>query len=131
MHYGILNLVTFEYTYTSPGHPGPVLLSPQRDVKSLDLHDLPIGIVEDVCYEERTIQLSRGSRLYIHSDGVNEEGNSDGVQFGRQRLRQSLAALRDDSLAEGIDLLLEQLRQWRAGSGFTDDVSMIAMEISA
>lgn len=131
MHYGILDLRTCEYTYTSPGHPGPILVTEADGAESLDLYDLPIGIVEDAAYEERTIQLPPGSRLYIHSDGLNEEKNADDAQFGRQKLRQSLAALADKSLPRALDMLLEQLRQWRGGPSFTDDISVIAMEINA
>ena len=71
MVYGILNAATGEFRYVSAGHPGPVHLPSRADPVILESQGFPIGLADDA-YEERSIRLGAGDRLYLYSDGVPE-----------------------------------------------------------
>ena len=68
MVYGILNAATGEFRYVSAGHPGPVHLPSRADPMILAGRGSPIGLADDA-YEERSVHLKAGDRLYLYSDG--------------------------------------------------------------
>ena len=69
--YGILNTASGEFRYVSAGHPGPVHLTPGDAPVILESQGSPIGLA-DGSYEERSVRLGEGDRLYLYSDGVPE-----------------------------------------------------------
>jgi phosphoserine phosphatase RsbU/P len=71
MAYGILNATTGEFRYVSAGHPGPVHLTPSANPVILESQGFPIGLADDP-YEERSVCLGAGDRLYVYSDGVSK-----------------------------------------------------------
>jgi serine phosphatase RsbU (regulator of sigma subunit) len=65
------------------GHPAPY-----RNGTEIDLDgDLPLGIVEDVTYEETEFALESGQTLTFLSDGVIEARSASGELFGFERTR--------------------------------------------
>ncbi len=55
--------------------------------------------------------------------------NADSEQFGRQRLAQTLAACAEMSLEESLDTVVAEITAWRSADRFTDDVSLLAVEM--
>ncbi len=53
---------------------------------------LPIGIMEEMTYQETVLPATPGDALFIYTDGLTETENSDKTQFGEQRLLELLAA---------------------------------------
>ena len=90
MVYGILDATTGEFRYVSAGHPGPVHLPFGADPVILESQGSPIGLADDA-YEERSIHLGAGDRLYLYSDGVPEAMDPAGKQFGNARLLEAIA----------------------------------------
>ncbi len=83
--YGILDAATGEFRYVSAGHPGPVHLPAGGDPVILASRGSMIGLADDA-YEERSVRLGAGDRLYLYSDGVTEAMDPAGEQFGDARL---------------------------------------------
>ena len=70
-------------TIANAGH-----LPPYRNGEELEVDaGLPLGIVADLAYEERSFQLNHGDRLMILSDGVVEARHRGGELFGFERTR--------------------------------------------
>ncbi|MFG1923786.1 PP2C family protein-serine/threonine phosphatase [Cryptosporangium sp. NPDC048952] len=69
------------------GHPPPVLIRDGKWVKTLWLKPgLPMGIGLRRPTEVGTVQLEPGDRLLFYTDGVTEARDSDGNEFGLDRL---------------------------------------------
>lgn len=130
MIYGILNPATGEFRYVSAGHPGPVHLPYRADPIILESEGFPIGLADEV-YEERTVSLKAGDRLYLYSDGVLEAMNPAGDQFGDARLRDVIVRGRSESLQQNVETLLEEIMQWHGTGKPHDDISILAVEMSA
>src|SRR5437667_326595 len=89
------------------GQSQPLLYKDHRCGK-IELTGFPLGIYEDVAYDEWGVTLEPGNILVFHSDGITETANSEGQFFGTTRLRESIekhhaltaAALADKSLGE-------------------------------
>ena len=129
MVYGILNPATGEFHYVSAGHPGPVHLPYRSDPVILESAGFPIGLVEEA-YEERTVRLKAGDRLYLYSDGVPEAMSPAGDQFGDARLLENIAQGRSVSLQENVSNLMQELTRWHGTGKSHDDISILAIEVS-
>ncbi len=129
MLYGILNTTTGEFRYVSAGHPGPVHLPAGADPVILESQGFPIGLGDDA-YEERSLRLRAGDRLYIYSDGVPEAMNPTRQQFGDARLLEAIGQERAEPLQAGVATLLEKLTRWHGSGKPQDDISILAVEVA-
>jgi sigma-B regulation protein RsbU (phosphoserine phosphatase) len=80
-------------------------------------------------YEERSIAIGSGDRIYLYSDGIPEARDAKGEQWGNERLTEKLVELLDVDLDAGLPDVLETVRAWQGGPHFDDDVSLLAVEI--
>jgi sigma-B regulation protein RsbU (phosphoserine phosphatase) len=129
MVFGILNAATGEFRYVSAGHPGPVHLPFGADPVFLENQGFPIGLADNT-YEERSVRLKAGDRLYLYSDGVPEAMDAAGHQFGDARLLKAIVQGRSEPLQESVTNLLEQIARWHGSATPQDDISILAVEVS-
>lgn len=59
-------------TLASAGHPLPLLLSPDGDVRAVAEPQTLLGVIEDTAYVSETFELRRGDTLLCVTDGVTE-----------------------------------------------------------
>ena len=74
---------------SNAGHVPPVVIGKGAGLVSLPVA-LPLGVLDDTCYEETEISLGGGELLLLYTDGVTEAEDAAGRQFGSENL---LAAL--------------------------------------
>lgn len=130
MVYGILNVATGEFRYVSAGHPGPVHLPLRAEPVLLESRGFPIGLTDEA-YEERSVVLGVGDRLYLYSDGIPEAMNPGGEQFGNARLLNAISQRRSEPLQESVVNLLGEIMSWHGTGRPKDDISILAIELSA
>jgi serine phosphatase RsbU (regulator of sigma subunit) len=73
--------------------------------------------------EER--ELSPGDAFLAYTDGVTEARNSDGDEFGEERLVESVRQYRQLSPPELLEAVAEQARRFSPDEQ-SDDVTLIA-----
>ena len=127
--YGILNIATGEFRYVSAGHPGPVHLPRSTDPVILKSYGFPIGLA-DVAYEQLTVHLEVGDRLYLYSDGIPEAMNVAGAQYGIARLRESITRSRSFHLQDSVTSVMDEIKTWHGSGSHDDDISVLAIEFS-
>lgn len=119
-------------TFTLAGHQAPyVLRGSDQPPEELGMDpELPLGVVEHVEYQSKTVDLGDGPcTIFCYSDGVVEAMNSAHELFGDERMRLALA----ESADAPPNLLLRKMR--KALSGFTrdaeqsDDITMLAAKL--
>jgi serine phosphatase RsbU (regulator of sigma subunit) len=105
--YGILDPVAGTLTYSNAGHNPPYLLG-SRDsdsLRSLGRTGMALGVVEDVVWERKAVQIAPGDVLVLYTDGVTDAQNAHEVFFGEERLlelvRASAATLANRDLSKG------------------------------
>jgi len=126
--YGVLNAASGEFRYVAAGHPGPVLVRKHAPPMSLEAPTgLPIGLLS-TSYEERTIQLCRGDRVYLYSDGITEAMNPSEELLGIERVLSWLCSFRALPLEEGIGAFMKKVEDWRCNNCLRDDVSLVALQ---
>jgi phosphoserine phosphatase RsbU/P len=127
--YGILNAKTGEFRYVSAGHPGPLHMPREAVPVILESPGSPIGLADDA-YEERSVHLGAGDRLYLYSDGVPEAMDAAGKSFGEERLLGAIDQGRSELLNDGVMALAEAIADWQGSEKPQDDISVLAVEFS-
>ncbi len=125
--YGILDESSGRFRYVMAGHPIPVLLPKGAPPTPLNGSGLPIGMIENARFEDETVTLRAGDRLYFYTDGVVEAFDATEQEFGYARLVDEIGRHRDRPLREGLDLIADSVRDW-SGGHLRDDVSLLAVE---
>lgn len=115
------------FRYVVAGHPSPILLPAAGPPTPVPGRGLPIGMIEHATYQDETVVLQPGDRLYLYTDGVLEATDEADEEFGSTRLMALLERVRYRPLGEGLDLVADAVRDWSAG-GLRDDVSLLAIE---
>jgi sigma-B regulation protein RsbU (phosphoserine phosphatase) len=90
--YGILDPTTGTLVYANAGHCPPYLISVQNGghVQSLVRTGMPLGLFEEVTWDQKVVQLSSGDVLVLYTDGITEAQNGQNALFGKDRLLESV-----------------------------------------
>jgi sigma-B regulation protein RsbU (phosphoserine phosphatase) len=127
--YGILELDTGGFRFITAGHPGPIYQPRQKLAQSLLFPALPIG-VGDEHYEEHSLTLAPGDRLYLYSDGLPDALNADEDRFGEDRILAHVEQGRPAPLADSVRQLLGAAESWCGPKPPHDDISLLAVELA-
>ncbi len=130
LFYGVLELGSLKLRYANAGHPGPAIVSEKGAIKTLDNSSFPIGVIDETTYEDEVVQLNRGDRLWLFSDGLIEAMNDRGNQFGKDRLDAELQIAHASQIRESVEHIVHIVEDWASDDGPQDDISLIALEIT-
>jgi sigma-B regulation protein RsbU (phosphoserine phosphatase) len=125
--YGVLEPDSGAFRFVAAGHPGPAHLPRDSAARNLKLQGSPVGL-GDGRYEEHSLTLRPGDRLYLYSDGILEAQNKDGKTFGESRLLDQIEQGRAVPLADSLGLLLRAAQDWCGEVPPHDDISLLAVE---
>jgi sigma-B regulation protein RsbU (phosphoserine phosphatase) len=91
--------------------------------------NIPLAIELNTLYEQFTISMVPGDRLFVYTDGIIDAPNPDGESFGLARLKDALDANIGAPLSELKSAVLKALHQYTRQELTHDDVTLVAMEI--
>jgi len=95
----------------------------------IELAGFPLGIFEDVQYDEWGVTLEVGDILVFHSDGIAETANSEGQFFGTTRLRKLIEQHHERSAAEIADLVLREVDWFTQSAPLSDDRTLVVLKV--
>ncbi|MAI74226.1 MAG: hypothetical protein CMM01_25480 [Rhodopirellula sp.] len=130
MVYGVLDKQTQQFTFVSAGHPNVVHVPAGGKPTLVETADMAIGWIEDTEFEEHSLQLAPGDRIYLYSDGVPEAMDHDLEEFGDVRMIECLTKSLGQSVDVSIQRLFDAVHNWCAVNGPKDDVSILGIEIT-
>ena len=127
----VLDLDTKLLTFVNAGHNPPLL---RRSGEGFQFLRTKPGFVlaglEGMAYREDSIQLSKGDRLFLYTDGVTEAINASTELYGDDRLIQALnqaSNLPLDQLLSGVKASMDA---FTAGAEQFDDITMLALDVT-
>ncbi len=129
MVYGVLDKQTQEFKFVSAGHPNVVHVPAGGKPKLIETADMAIGWIEDTEFEEHSLQLAPGDRIYLYSDGVPEAMDHDLEEFGDDRMLESLTKSSNEPVNVSTQQLLDAVHEWCIINGPKDDVSILGIDI--
>jgi sigma-B regulation protein RsbU (phosphoserine phosphatase) len=126
LFYAVYNTRNQMLTYVSAGHPGAIQIARGKEPCTLHGTGLPIGFGEP--YEQQSVRLDSGDRVYLYSDGITEAMNPLSNLFGTERLIRVLRRGQHLGLADVVAAVQTEVRAWQDGEANKDDISILAME---
>lgn len=129
MSFAVLDTKKKMFHYINAGHPEPVLMRRGEDPRLLSGGSFPIGIVAAAEYEDETIQLEPGDRLWFYSDGITEATNDRDEMLNIDGLIKMLRNHQTGSLSDDLTSCIDEFSRWCGRTQFGDDVSMLALEL--
>jgi sigma-B regulation protein RsbU (phosphoserine phosphatase) len=130
--YGVLHLAARRFEFTSAGHPPLLYLQGGRAPTMLDVQGFPIGMApENDSFQQRSVALQPGDRIFIYSDGIPDAMRGDGEVFGAARLLDAVHRVAAEPLDGVIGCLLGELRDWRGEAAAKEDLSILGFKVSS
>lgn len=124
MVYGILDANQRTFTFANAGHPHPIYVEGE-DARAVNgISGLPLGLAEST-YGNHVIRLKKGVKLLLYSDGISEEENPSGEEFGTRRISEHM-------LQEGSDAqsLMDAACAFAGHKPQHDDATVILLHCS-
>lgn len=127
--YAIIDTRGGEVVFANAGHNLPYVRR-KEDVLELRATGMPLGLMPDVTYEEKTYQLSDGDWMVLTSDGITEAHNPDGEMYGFARLISRIGAQKRER--DLITDLVTDVEKWSGvGAEQEDDITLVAVRRTA
>jgi sigma-B regulation protein RsbU (phosphoserine phosphatase) len=114
--------------YSCAGHAGPAILRASGAAEVLRSPAMAVGWVEDAAFDDLSLALSPGDRVYVYSDGITEAQDPERRQLGHEGVLAALIATRGAPLEQSLAELTARAEAW-GGTPFNDDVSALALEV--
>ena len=84
-----------------------------------------VGALEGVEFEAIRVELAKCDRVVLMTDGVPEQPNPTGEQFGLEHIEEVLSRTR--SVNEDVVELLAAVRSWAGGDTLSDDTTVASV----
>jgi len=110
------------------GHPCTALLRVDGALQWLEAGGTLIGLGPLVPFDEDTVQLQPGERLFLYTDGITEFANSAGELYGAERFAEQVRCGRGDTLAAACARITDDVARFAGGRPPQDDVTLLAVE---
>lgn len=131
MIYGLFEPSLRRLRYVAAGHPPIILVPSAGKPQTLPTSGIPVGMLEETDWEELTVDISPGDRLYVYTDGVIEATCEQRGELAIERLVEMLAKLREQPLQESVDSVRADVEAWCGTSEPSDDVTILALELQS
>jgi len=115
--------------YVNCGHnPALLFRAKTRDIVPMNSSCFPLGMFDNVRCEIDRADLAAGDLLVLYTDGITEAENSQGEEFGTERL--SAVIRRDSSLSARalMDNIFQSAEDFCQGVGFNDDATVLIVK---
>lgn len=131
MFIAVINLDTYEMEFCNAGHNPIVVKDPDGSVRYLHAKsNLAIGLVDNFTYVKESLQLSKGSRLLLYTDGVTEAEDIDKNQYGEDRLLEFIRNISGaDSSQDVIDNLFASVKEFTGENAQNDDITALTVKL--
>lgn len=129
LFYGILNIRTGELEYSNAGHNSPFVVARDGGAEPLRATGgMAAGINEDISYTTENTRLSPGDGLFLYTDGITEAFNAANEMFSEERLQKCLHRANGSPPKEVIRMVVDEVREFAAGTPQSDDLTMLAVK---
>ena len=124
---GILEISTGKIRAANAGHEYPAVMQDGCFRLCRDRHSFVIGGLTDVSYREYELQLEKGDKLFLYTDGVTEATDEKGELFGTERMLGALNAYADSSPQEILTGVRDAVDAFVGEAEQFDDMTMLCL----
>jgi sigma-B regulation protein RsbU (phosphoserine phosphatase) len=124
-----LDPATGRLTYCNAGHPPPLILHPEGDVRGsirwLEPTGAAVALIEGLEFEAASTLMQPGDLLLLYTDGLTEAMNPNGELFGRERLGQLAGQASTVPARELLQILRRGMESFIEDRSLGDDVTIV------
>ncbi|MBQ9265997.1 MAG: serine/threonine-protein phosphatase [Bacilli bacterium] len=125
---GILDLKTGVLTAANAGHEKPIIKNPDGSFELYkDKHGFVVGWYKSVKYTDYQIQLQKGSKIFLYTDGVPEASSTEG-QFTREKTVETLNKYADLTPEQIVENLKKEIDTFVGQADQFDDITMLCCQ---
>ena len=125
---GILEISTGKIRAANAGHEYPALMKDGCFRLYRDRHSFVIGGMEGMRYREYELQLQKGEKLFLYTDGLPEATNAGAEMFGTGRMIEALNANAGLSPREILSGMKNAVDVFVGDAEPFDDLTMLCLE---
>lgn len=126
---GCVNIATGQMKFANAAHNPPVLYDGDSYKFLEQKSGIMLAAMEGSKYVQHEMQLKKGSRLFIYTDGVTEAQNKNGDLFGEGLLLGALAKTAALSSKETVQLVNKEVERFANGADQADDITVLSFEL--
>jgi serine phosphatase RsbU (regulator of sigma subunit)/FixJ family two-component response regulator len=127
--YCLLDAASGTLTYANAGHNAPILIRSNGAALQLERGGTVLGPFPEWEFEQGETELRSGDRVLLFTDGITEVRNSDGEEFGEERLNDLLIANRALGAEELQKAVMSTVANF-SGGDFQDDATLIVLSVN-
>jgi serine phosphatase RsbU (regulator of sigma subunit)/pSer/pThr/pTyr-binding forkhead associated (FHA) protein len=127
----VIDPETHECAIVNSGHMAPIIRRADGGLEEpgADEAGLPLGIMDDIEYQQNTTTLQPGETLILYTDGIPEAANEQGQQYTIGRMREQISA--SDGSPEGIGkAIIADVRSHLGDRAQDDDMCLVVLRRS-
>jgi sigma-B regulation protein RsbU (phosphoserine phosphatase) len=121
--------------YANAGHPPPLVWnSSTRTLRRLTVGGTILGPFPDAVFDHESLDLTKGDRIILYTDGITEAQNKAGEFFGEDRLEALITADGIAPTEQTADNIITRVFQWSGRSderSLEDDLTLIVLDVDA
>lgn len=126
--YGLLDTENSRFVYANAGHNAPVLVRGDGSVARLEEGGSVLGPFPDWHFTQGGIDLKAGDRVLLFTDGITEVRDSQGEEFGEERLISLLVENRELDAVRLQAMVMSSVAEF-SGGDFQDDATLIVLAV--
>jgi sigma-B regulation protein RsbU (phosphoserine phosphatase) len=126
--YAALDTARKTLVCSNAGHNPPILVRADGTVCRPTSGGMVLGVFDSVTYTQDAFDLQSSDRLVLFTDGISECESPDGVDFGDERLVQTIVAHRHESAGALLDTVFRHVNAFTGGR-LIDDATVITVAV--
>ncbi len=129
--YAVVDTDDRTITFANAGHPPMLVGRSNGTVDQGHEHGLMLGFLPDAPYVNGRLELRPGDCVLLYTDGLTETQNAKGDFLDQEGVRRWLVSAKGAKAAHLADAALRELRRWRGGTAFDDDLTFVVASFTA
>jgi PAS domain S-box-containing protein len=118
------------FSYANGGHIDPLIIRANNNSEFLTKKETIIGISEDLTYNKYSIELFKGDRIFLYTDGIPETENTKKEMIGfDDELIKLFNKSKSPKLEDTLDNIIIEINNFRGNRPIKDDIILIGIEI--
>ena len=116
-------------TCANAGHNRALLWrSGDGRLEQLPKGEIALGVLENVHYSDKLLEILPGDCLLFYTDGLTECFSPEGETFGEERLQKIIQSTASQGVHQLLHAIEQSIIEFRAAETISDDVTLLAIQ---
>ena len=86
-----------------------------------------MGVLPRTVYENRSLELEPGEKLVMFTDGVGDALNSEGEEYGEDRLRVLVSRNSQLTARQLVEKIMDDITGFTGNADQADDITVVVL----